>query len=409
MTPALRDRFAIVGCALTPTARDGAPGLSPLQLEAWAARLAIEDAGLRPADIDGAIHTMMATPHPPSQWNDTYSRTLGLRPNFYLNISRGGQTAHNGILLATQALSLGLATHVVVACGLAGRAGAPTRGTTDATTADVGLSMAEFLSTGLGVLGFDAGATAGTFHGFYASRHMHEFGTTAEQLGAVAVAARQWACLNPDARYYGRPTTLDEYLASPYIVEPLRIMDCCMRSDMGGALVLTTAERAGDLRRPPVYIKGLGLGDQAREQWWEKTHYTQVDAAFAAATAFREADVTLKDIDVAEWYDCFTTEMIFYAEDYGLCEKGEGGAFVESGALAPGGAFPTNTHGGLLSGMYLFDYPPVVEAVRQLRGEAGDRQVADVELAMTNGHGGEMVLPGMCAAHATMVLGKEIR
>ena len=123
MTGCLRDRFAIVGCGLTPTARAGAVGLSPLALEAWGMRLAIEDAGLKRGDIDGAVHTMMATPHPPAQWVDTASRTLGLRPSFHLNVSRGGQAAHNGILLATQALSLGLANYVVVSCGMPGRSG----------------------------------------------------------------------------------------------------------------------------------------------------------------------------------------------------------------------------------------------------------------------------------------------
>ena len=157
--------------------------------------------------------------------------------------------------------------------------------------------MAGFLQTGLGVLGFDAGASAATVHGFFAARHMYEFGTTAVQLGAVALAAREWACLNPEAKHFGHPTTMDEYLASPFVVEPMRAMDCCVRSDMGGALVLTTAERARDLKQPPVYIKGIGLGDHARHQWWEKTNYTELDAAFAARQAFAEAEVTMDHID----------------------------------------------------------------------------------------------------------------
>jgi acetyl-CoA acetyltransferase len=408
MSGGFRDCFAIAGVGLTPTARVGAPGMSGLMLEAWAARLAIEDAGLRREDIDGAVHTMMATPHPPAQWTDTYSRTLGLKPNFYLNVSRGGQAAHNGLILATQALALGLANYVIVSCGLPGRSAsraAPSEANANNPTSDVGVSMAEFITHGLGVVGFDAGATAATVHGFFASRHMHEYGTTAEQLGAVALAMREWACRNPEARFHGVPATIEDYLRSPYIIEPLRRMDCCVQSDLGAALVVTTAERAADLRCPPVYLKGVGIGDQARDQWWEKSNYTQVDAGFAARTAFNTAGVTLDDIDVAEFYDCFTTEVVFYVEDYGLCAKGEGGEYVASGALAPGGAFPLNTYGGLLSGMYLFDYPGVVEAVRQLRGEAGERQIEGAELALTNGHGGEMIMPGMCSSHATMVLG----
>jgi acetyl-CoA acetyltransferase len=402
----LRDRFAIVGVGVTPTIRSHAPGVSGLALEAWATRIAIEDAGLRRRDIDGSIHAMMASPHPPAQWTDAFSRALGLRPNFYLNVARGGQAAHNGILLATQTLGLGLAKYVSVSCGLPGWSAAHSKSGDLGVSSSVGVSMNDFLHHGLGVLGYDAAASgAASGHAYLASRHMHEYGTTAEQLGAVAVSARAWANLNPEARFYGRTLTIQNYLESPMIVSPLRRADCCIQSDLGVSLVLTTAERAKDLDRPVVYIKGLGLGDQARKQWWDKTNYTELDGAFAARSALAEANVELADIDLAQFYDCFTTEMIFYAEAYGLCKRGEGGEFAASGAYGPGGSFPANTYGGLLSGSYLFDFPGVAEAVRQLRGEAGVRQVPHARLAMTNGHGGEMVMPGMCSSHATMVLG----
>ena len=172
--------------------------------------------------------------------------------------------------------------------------------------------------------------------------------------------------------------------------------------------LVTTADRARSGPKPPVYLKGLGFGDQARKQWWDKSNYTQVDGAFAAKQAFAEAGENIWSIDVAELYDCFTMEIIFYLEDYGYCKKGEAGEFLRSGATRPGGSFPINTHGGLLSGMYLFDFPNVVEATRQLRGEAGDRQVPNAHLALTNGHGGEMVEPFMCSSHATMILGNEL-
>jgi acetyl-CoA acetyltransferase len=399
----LRDRFAIVGAGLTPTAQTHARGMSPLMLETWAAKLAIEDAGLQRQDVDGAIHAMMGSPHAPAQWLDAYSRTLGIPAAFYLNIAKGGHAAHNGILLATQVLRLGLAKYVLVTCGLPGWSAAhPEEGLPSL----IGLPHANGTDLGLGLPGWDAAASAASVHGLYATRHMHEYGTTERQLGAVAIAAREWACLNPEARFYGRPATIEDYLESPYMAWPLRRMDCCVQSDLGASLIVTTAERARTLRKPAVYIKGLGLGDQARSQWWEKSHYTQVDAAHAKSQALNEAQISLEDVDVAEMYDCFTTEIIFYMEDYGWCQKGEGGAFVESGTIAPGGSLPVNTHGGLLSGMYLFDFPGVLEAVAQLRGEAGDRQVADAEIALTNGHGGEMVQPGMCSSHATMILGR---
>jgi acetyl-CoA acetyltransferase len=401
-----RDKYAIVGIGMTPTSRTHAPpGMSGLMLEAWGAKLAIEDAGLRREDIDGTIHATMASPHPPAQWIDSYSRTLGLKPNFYLSVARGGQAAHNGILLATQMLSMELANYVIVSCGLPGWSASHGTGKPAGGSAMVGLPSSSELNFGLGVLGFNAGASGASIHGFYAARHMYEYGTTYEQFGAVALSQRAWAQLNPEARFYGRPATLDDYMHSPFVIEPIRRMDCCVQSDLGVAIIVTTAERARALKRPPVYVKGIGQGDQARDQWWEKTNYTQVDAAFASRHAFKQAGVNLNDIDVAEVYDCFTPEVIFYMEDYGWCKKGEGGAFVESGATKPGGSIPLNTHGGLLSGQYLFDYPGVVEAVRQLRWEAGDRQVKGAEIALTNGHGGEMVMPGMCSAHATMILG----
>jgi acetyl-CoA acetyltransferase len=406
-----RDKYAIVGIGMTPTARTHAPGMSGLMLEAWAARLAIEDAGLRGENIDGAIHVMPAAPHPPPQWIDTFSRMLGLKPNFYLNVARGGLTAHNGILLAAQTLAIGLANHVIVSCGLPGwsathvpRTGL---GTGDRRSNAVGVDMGGILDNGLGIVGYDAGV-AGANNGFYASRHMYEYGTTHEHLGAVAVSARKWANLNPEARFYGRTATMSDYLDSPFVTWPLRRMDCCVQSDLGGAIILTTAERARTLKNPPVYVKGIGHGDQGREQWWSKSNYTQVDGAFAARQAFGQAGISLKDVDVAELYDCFTIQNILYMEDYGWCKKGEGGPFVESGATDPGGPIPVNTHGGLLSGMYLFDFPGVIEAVRQLRWDAGERQVKNAQIALTNGHGGEILLPGMCAAHATMVLGRDI-
>ena len=374
-------------------------------LEAWAARLALADAGLSREEMDGAVHAISGSPHPPVQWTDTYSRTLGLRPNIYLTIARGGLAAHNGILLATQLLNLGIATYAIVSLGLPSWSAAHSG--KDKHDNVVGLSTWGQLDFGLGVLGFTAGASAATTHGFLASRHMHQYGTTAEHLGAVALSSRAWANLNPEARFYDRPATMTDYLNSPFVVEPLRRMDCCLQSDLGAALVITTADRALALKHKPVYIKGIGLGDQGREQWWNKTNYVQVDAAFASRQALSMAGIGIDEVDVAEVYDCFTIEVIFYLEDYGWCQKGEGGPFVASGATLPGGSIPLNTHGGHLSSMYLFDFPTIIEAVRQMRGEAGPRQVPGAEIALTGGHGGEMLSPFICCAHATMILGSE--
>jgi acetyl-CoA acetyltransferase len=172
------------------------------------------------------------------------------------------------------------------------------------------------------------------------------------------------------------------------------------------AVVVTTAERARDLPRPAVNVLGIGFGDQAREQWWDKTNYSQLDVAPARNQAFGQAGITLEDIDCAQFYDCFTAEVIFQLEGYGWCGKGEGGPFVEAGNIAPGGSIPVNTGGGLLSDYYLFDYTGLAEGVKQLRGEGDARQVEGAEVALVTGHGGELITPGMCSTHAALVLGR---
>lgn len=391
------NRFAIVGVGVTPTGRH--PDKSARTLEAEAARLAIEDAGLKRADIDGAINTFAASPNPSGSWVDSYSRVLALPAKFYIGIGRSGAAAINGMLLATQALSLGLANYVVVAC--AGKRGTPARPEWPQAPARRGSIL------GVDDMGFTAAASAADIHAMYASRHMHEFGTTSRQLGAIAVAIRQWANLNPDATMFDRPITIEDHQQSRFVVEPLHLLDMCLQSDHGAAYVVTTAERARDLQKPPAYVMGLGLGDQSEEQFWSKTNYTQMAVKTAKEAAFGQAGIELGDIDIAEFYDCFTTEVLFSLEDYGWCKKGEGGPFVESTNLGPDGELPIDTHGGLLSCNYLFDFPGFVEAVRQLRGECGERQVENAEVALVTGHGGEQLMVGMCAMHATLVLGNQ--
>lgn len=396
--------FAIVGLGVV---NGKGLGLTARTLQAEATRLAIADAGLRREDVDGCINGMGSPGSMPAGggWVDTFARVLGLPVKFYWTVARGGTGAHIGILTATRALELGLANYVVVACGHSGWSqshgllGAkPTKGR---PPGNQGNSI-----VGTDLLGYSAAASAARMHGFFASRHMYEYGTTQRQLGSVAVSLREWACLNPSAQMYGRPLTIEDYEASRWIVEPYRLLDCCLESDAGAAVVITTAERARDLARPPVYVLGQGFGDHARQYWWEKSNYTRLDVAPAKEAAFRQAGIELADVDVAEFYDCFTAEVIFQLEDYGWCAKGEGGPFVEAGNIAPGGTVPVNTGGGQLSGFYLFDYTGLAEAVVQLRGEGGARQVPDAEVALVTGHGGEMVIPFMCSTHATTILGR---
>jgi acetyl-CoA acetyltransferase len=234
-----------------------------------------------------------------------------------------------------------------------------------------------------------------------AQRHMHEFGTTIEQLAEIAVSARANAALNPEA-YYRDPITIDDVMNAPLIADPFTTLHCCIRSDGGGAVVLAAEDRARDGASTPVWILGTGeaVSHTTMSEWED---FTDSPARRSGAAAFGRAGVTPADIDVCELYDAFTSMLLLTLEALGFCAKGEGGAFVEDGRLRVGGALPTNTDGGGLShchpgmrGMFL-----LVEAVRQLRGEGGDRQVAGARLACVNGTG------GWFSSASTAILGVE--
>lgn len=234
-----------------------------------------------------------------------------------------------------------------------------------------------------------------------ATRHMYRYGTTGEQLAAVAVATRRWAALNPRALHRD-PLTVDDVMATPYFIYPFHVLDCCLVTDAGGAVVLTSTERARDLGVPVVEVLGSAVA-QSHHQISQMPDLTVTPAARSGAEAFRQAGVTPADIDVAQLYDSFTYTVLVTLEDLGFCPKGEGGAFVEDLHTAPGGTFPLNTSGGGLSythpgmfGMFL-----LIEAVRQLRGECGQRQVPDARLALVNGMGGYL------SSAATLVLGRN--
>ena len=395
-----KPKYAIAGLGVT---NGVGLGQSSRTLQAEAARRAISDAGLSRKDVDGAINGMGVGGVMPGGggWPDSFARVLGLPTKFYWSVGRGGTGAYIAMMAAMQALELGIAKYVVVADGYAAWSNLHGKLRSDPQR---GIRLAAG-NTILGneLLGF---GSAASFHVLFATRHMHEYGTTSAQLGAIAVQTREWACLNPEAQMYGKPITIDDHQNSPMVIEPYHLMDFCLHSDVGVAYVLTTVERARDLARPPVGVLGLGFGEHARQQWWDKTNYTQLDVAPARDAAFGQAGIELGDIDVAQLYDCFTAEVLFQLEDYGWCKKGEGGPFAEAGNIGPGGTIPVNTGGGQLSGFYMFDYTGLAEGVRQLRGECGDRQVPDAEVALVTGHGGEMLVPGMCSTHATAVLGR---
>ncbi len=224
-----------------------------------------------------------------------------------------------------------------------------------------------------------------------ARRHMHAYGTTPEQLGAIAVACRRHANLHPGAVMHDKTLSLDDYLAQPMLVDPLRLTDCCLISDGGAAYVMTTPERARDMAKPPVWVAGVGVGySNAGTYWSQQGDFTATPQVFSAPAAFEMAGITPADVDLLTLYDPFTIVALMQIEDMGFCKKGEGGAFVEGTRLHhDGGGLPYNTHGGLLSHAYVLGIAHVVEVVRQLRGEAA-AQVPDAENGVYGGYTGHM-------------------
>ncbi|MGK5556148.1 thiolase C-terminal domain-containing protein [Actinomadura kijaniata] len=380
-----RDRTAIVGVGYTPFSRDS--GVSTLTLAADAILAALDDAGLTVDDVDALATHRVGDSTPP--W--VVAPALGVpEVSWYLDQFGGGSVSHSVVAQAAMAVASGVAETVV--CYRAINARSEFRmGGTGRAPAPV----------------FDAQYQApyGYFappqqFAMYARAHMNAYGTTHEQLGRIAVAQRANAVKNPRALKRD-PITLDDYLASRWIAEPLRLLDCCLETDGACAVVVTSRERARDLRHRPVLVSGAawGGGDSflsGAGSGMTGTDFTVTEAARIAPRLYAMAGVGPGDIDVAELYDCFTYSVLVQLEDYGFCAKGEGGPFVESGATALDGALPVNTHGGFLSEGYVHGINHVAEAVAQLRGAAGDRQVPGAEVALSTAQPG-YVLAGTSA------------
>jgi acetyl-CoA acetyltransferase len=389
-------KYAIAGLGLVTPFPEG---ITLRAAEAEAGRLAIEDAGLTRADIGGAIRMGRGGGRGDrASFTDGFPRMLGLPYRFYYTVSRGGGHAALGIMAALSALDLGLANYVLI-CG----------GVDDRSKAEEAKGHGHRGMVNIEKEGYWGGPfgdlRAVTHHTFLAARHMHDYGTTSRQLGAISVQQRAWAQKNPRARMYGKAMTIEDHQASPMVVDPYHLFDLCVISDGAVAFVLTTAERARACRKPPVYLLGLGTGEVGESLWWEKKNYNYMAVRTAKEHAFGMAGIELADVDFAQLYDCFTGEVLFQIEDYGWAEKGQGGPFVEAGRIGPGGEIPVNTGGGLLSAYHLSDLTGLSEAVDQLRGEAGERQIAGAEVGLVTGHGGELT-PGMCSIHTTLVLGR---
>jgi acetyl-CoA acetyltransferase len=372
----LKDRYCIVGASTTRFGR--VPGVSALAFTVEAAQLAIHDAGLEKQEVDAVL-----CKYPPSGfqslWAHKVSEALGIQPKIAATVDQAGASNIGLVQYAMMAIEAGLITTAVCCYGDNPLSGPP--GT---------YSRARGTESAYGLFGAPSG------YAMIAQRHMIEFGTTSEQLGHVAVATRAWASKNPNA-HRRDAMTLEHHQSSRYVAWPLHLLDCCLVSDGGAAVVVTSAERARDLKKPPVYVMGIGQHHIAWDLPQRPT-LTTSGAKISGQMAFQMADITPRDVDVCELYDCFTIVPIITLEDYGFCAKGDGGSFVENGTTGPGGPLPMNTGGGLLSESGMAGMQLIVEAVRQLRGECDERQVETPEIAVVSGQGGIM------HSHATMIL-----
>jgi acetyl-CoA acetyltransferase len=389
----LRAKTAIAGLGITPQGKVYGPSAVGFAVDA--VRLALEDAGLAPGDLDGLlVNPGLSWGQAATMGSFAVQQAMGLR-NVKLSaaMNLGGASAGAMIMQAALAIEAGLATNV--ACVFSD---APLKPPRPPGAKDAGGSG----SSGAYAFAGDLAAAYGAFgvNGLYAllaQRHMHRFGTTHDHLGAIAVAERAWAQGNPQAQFAGKTLSLAEYHASRWVAEPFHLLDCCLVSNGGLAVIVTSAERARALRQPPVYLWGMGQGHPGGDP----LETLASGAGLAAQTAFAMAGVGLADVSFCELYDCYTFTVLVTLEDYGFCKKGEGGPFVADGHIAPGGSLPVNTGGGQLSSFYKWGMTPIGEGVIQIRGQGGARQVEKNDLGLVSGNG------GVLSTHSTLLLSKH--
>ncbi|MFQ5879982.1 MAG: acetyl-CoA acetyltransferase [Dehalococcoidia bacterium] len=370
------------------------PDKSPVQLAAEAARNALADAGIDRSEVDGIFTAGFG--HMPSVQIAEY---LGIVPRYGDSTSVGGASFEFHVEHAAAAINAGLCQVALIVHGQTGhsdreRPWARAAGVTNRVLGDRWSPMAQFEAP------YHMGG-APSFYAMACVRHMHQYGTTHQQLAEIAVATRKWAQLNPKALMRD-PLTIDDVLSSRWVVYPFHIYDCCLVTDAGGAVVVTSVERARDCRQKPVWLLGSGEA-HTHTNLTTMPDLTQTPARYSGKLAFERAGLKPSDIDLVEVYDSFTYTVLVTLEELGFCAKGEGGAFVSGQRTAPGGDFPLNTNGGGLSythpGMYGIFL--IIEAVRQLRGECGQRQVPNPRTALVNGTGGNLSSAG------TLILGAD--
>lgn len=385
----LRGKTAIAGLGMTRMGKNYTHH-NALGFAVEAVQLALADAGLTRSDLDGVLV------NPGLTWNDvmasfTLQQTMGIKDvRLTATMNLGGASAASLVMYAAQCIASGMAN--TVACLFADAPLKPPTPTSKKGGAGAAYGFAAGLNASYGLFGANSG------YAMVARRHMHVYGTTSEQLADIAMAERRWANLNPAAEFYKEPMTLEDYNNSRWVVEPLHLYDCCLVSNGAVCVIVTSAERARDLNKPPAYILGMGQGHPGGDP----VDTLISGAPLAKQTAFKMAGVELKDINLAEFYDCYTITVLVTLEDYGFCAKGEGGQFVANGRIGPGGSLPVNTGGGQLSAYYMWGMTPLSEAVIQVRGEGGQRQVPKHDLCLVSGNG------GILNTHSTLVLGTSM-
>ncbi|MFC1822726.1 acetyl-CoA acetyltransferase [Thermodesulfobacteriota bacterium] len=377
----LKDKVAIVGLGWTKFSSNSGVSVKNLALEAC--KNAIVDAGLTVKDVDGIATFNMGDSVSPY----VVATGLGLPELRWCNeYFAGANGATSTLLTAACAVIGGLADNILVFRAMNGRTGMRLGGAGQS----LGTSGIEQYCAPFGLTTFPQAVA------MMARRHMIRYGTTSQQMAAIAVTCRENACLNERA-VARKPLTLEDHQNSKMIVDPFRLYDCCQETDGACATLITSADRARDLKHSPVYLMSgtHGAGWRSGEffgkttaLWPEWKELSETYAKTMAPQLFGKAGITPKDIDVAELYDCFSIEPIIQLEDFGFCKKGEGGPFVESGAIKRDGKLPMNTHGGLLSEGYIHGFNHVLEAVSQLRGDAGERQIKDAEISLVTGYCG---------------------
>jgi acetyl-CoA acetyltransferase len=367
-------------------------GRSAADLATEAVRLAVADAGLQLPDIDGLLVSSGTS----GDLDLSLQNMLGVRDLRLLSQMHSfGATAASMIAAASMAITFGTAS--VVACVFADTPLRPQE--------SVGAAYAarrRNAAAGFGSLEVAVGGNANVRYALAARRHMEAFGTTSEHFGAIAVAQRRWAMMN-DRAQMRVPLTLEEHQASRLIVEPFHLYDCCLVSNGAVAVLVTHRDRAADLPHPAIHVLGFGQGHPGQVMERGSQFGLRTGAKLSGESALRMAGVTRDDVDALQLYDCYTYTVLVTIEDYGFCEKGEGGPFVREGHTAPGGKLPTNTGGGQLSSFYLWGMTPLSEAVIQARGQAGERQLDRHEVIMVSGNG------GILDYHSTLVLSPSPR